>query len=275
MQLSCIAAETRIGVRYLEALENEDVKVLPGAIFARSFARQYASYVGIDEREIEADVQELFQTEDILPLMDPSRPINGIHLEPLPELARAHNPVSKRLPWPVLGLAAAVAVCSGAYMGWQRIQEYWLALPAGGAAEAARNAPEKPPATPPPSEAPQAATVAPANVTAQQQAQEVPVPPGASQGMAVRIVASDKTWLSISANGKNVFSGILHPNEARSMTGVERARMVVGNAGGVDVLTDGKSIGPIGPPGHVRVVLLTPEGPQILRHDPVSTPRAD
>jgi hypothetical protein len=40
--------------------------------------------------------------------------------------------------------------------------------------------------------------------------------------------------------------------------------MVIGNAAGVDVIADGKSIGPIGPPGQVRFVLLTPEGPQIL-----------
>lgn len=90
--------------------------------------------------------------------------------------------------------------------------------------------------------------------------------------MLVKLVASEKTWVSISANGKVVFSGILQPNEVRNLAGVERARMVVGNAGGLEVLTDGKSIGPIGPPGQVRVVLITPEGPQIIRRPPSDHP---
>jgi len=271
VELSWIAAETRIGVRYLEALENEDVSILPGAIFARSFARQYAACVGIDGKEIETEVQEIFQTQDILPFMDPSRPTHGIHVEPLPEMARAPNPFTKRLPWPVLGLAAVVAVCSVAYTGWEKIREYWLAQPTGVPEQTAHT----------PTHPTQSTRVVPDPIAVpvslpapSSPVREVAVPAAVGQGMAVRIVASDKTWVSISANGKNVFSGILHPNEGRSMTGVERARMVVGNAGGVDVITDGKSIGPIGPPGHVRIVLLTPEGPQILRTGPAGTPVA-
>jgi hypothetical protein len=82
--------------------------------------------------------------------------------------------------------------------------------------------------------------------------------------MAVQVVASERTWVSITVNGRSVFSGTLQPNESRTLSRVERARMVIGNAAGVDVIADGKSIGPIGPPGQVRFVLLTPEGPQIL-----------
>jgi hypothetical protein len=82
--------------------------------------------------------------------------------------------------------------------------------------------------------------------------------------MAVQVVASEQTWVSITVNGRSVFSGTLQPNETRTLSRVERARMVIGNAGGVDVITDGKSIGPIGPPGQVRFVLLSPDGPRIL-----------
>jgi hypothetical protein len=82
--------------------------------------------------------------------------------------------------------------------------------------------------------------------------------------MAVQVVATEKTWVSITVNGRSVFSGTLQPNESRTISRVERAKMVIGNAGGVEVLTDGKSIGPIGPPGHVRFVLLSPDGPRIL-----------
>ncbi len=46
-----ISDETRISVRYLEAIESNDYKRLPGGIFNRSFVRAYARCVGYDEKE--------------------------------------------------------------------------------------------------------------------------------------------------------------------------------------------------------------------------------
>lgn len=46
-----VSNETRISVRYLEAIESNDYKRLPGGIFNRSFVRAYARCVGYDEKE--------------------------------------------------------------------------------------------------------------------------------------------------------------------------------------------------------------------------------
>ena len=46
-----ISDQTRISVRYLEAIETDDFKRLPGGIFNRSFVKAYARYVGYDEKE--------------------------------------------------------------------------------------------------------------------------------------------------------------------------------------------------------------------------------
>jgi hypothetical protein len=40
--------------------------------------------------------------------------------------------------------------------------------------------------------------------------------------------------------------------------------MTVGNAGGINVLLNGKPIGPIGKSGQVRVVLFTPDNFEVL-----------
>ncbi len=45
-----ISDQTRISVRYLEAIESNDYKRLPGGIFNRSFVKAYARYVGYDEK---------------------------------------------------------------------------------------------------------------------------------------------------------------------------------------------------------------------------------
>lgn len=46
-----ISDETRISVRYLEAIESGDFKRLPGGIFNRSFVRAYARCIGYDEKK--------------------------------------------------------------------------------------------------------------------------------------------------------------------------------------------------------------------------------
>ena len=44
-----ISEQTRISIRYLEAIETDDYKRLPGGIFNRSFIRAYAKFVGVEE----------------------------------------------------------------------------------------------------------------------------------------------------------------------------------------------------------------------------------
>ncbi|MHB8074013.1 helix-turn-helix domain-containing protein [Desulfosporosinus fructosivorans] len=47
-----IEESIKIRVRYLEALENEDYGILPGATYSRGFLRTYAKYLGINPQEI-------------------------------------------------------------------------------------------------------------------------------------------------------------------------------------------------------------------------------
>lgn len=46
-----ISNQTRISMRYLEAIETNDYKRLPGGIFNRSFVKAYARCVGFDEKQ--------------------------------------------------------------------------------------------------------------------------------------------------------------------------------------------------------------------------------
>lgn len=46
-----ISEQTRISMRYLEAIEANDFKRLPGGIFNRSFIKAYARYIGYDEQD--------------------------------------------------------------------------------------------------------------------------------------------------------------------------------------------------------------------------------
>jgi len=46
-----ISNQTRISMRYLEAIESNDYKRLPGGIFNRSFVKAYAKCIGFDEKQ--------------------------------------------------------------------------------------------------------------------------------------------------------------------------------------------------------------------------------
>jgi cytoskeleton protein RodZ len=46
-----VSDQTRISVHYLEAIEANEFRRLPGGIFNRSFVKAYARYVGVDEKE--------------------------------------------------------------------------------------------------------------------------------------------------------------------------------------------------------------------------------
>src|SRR5262245_28428654 len=49
--LAEISEATRIGTRFLKAIETDNFAILPGGIFTRSFIRAYAKHVGMNEDE--------------------------------------------------------------------------------------------------------------------------------------------------------------------------------------------------------------------------------
>src|ERR1039457_6320710 len=57
VSLEEIASATKISLRFLEAIEQEDFKKLPGGIFGRSFIRTYAKYLGLDEERVLTEFQ--------------------------------------------------------------------------------------------------------------------------------------------------------------------------------------------------------------------------
>jgi cytoskeletal protein RodZ len=68
ISLEDIADQTKISLRFLQAIENEEFDKLPGGIFSTSYLRQYASAIGYDEAELLAHYNHK---------MNPSAGVNG------------------------------------------------------------------------------------------------------------------------------------------------------------------------------------------------------
>ncbi len=58
LELSEVEAATRIRLRYLRAIEDEEWDVLPGGVYRRGFIRTYASFLGLDGERLVEDYRQ-------------------------------------------------------------------------------------------------------------------------------------------------------------------------------------------------------------------------
>ena len=64
--LSEVAEQTRISALYLQSIENDDYRPLPGGIFNKGFVKSYAKLVGINEQEALMDYLAILAESEIV-----------------------------------------------------------------------------------------------------------------------------------------------------------------------------------------------------------------
>ena len=127
LDLQQISNELKLSTRFLEAIENEQFERLPGGVFTRSFVRQYARLLGLDEDELAAEAARLAEPPaDLSPIETKTRPsVSGFPLPPAVSWDRVSDGLRTGWPdWlPALALVVVVVLaCSGGYAWWQRTQ---------------------------------------------------------------------------------------------------------------------------------------------------------
>jgi cytoskeletal protein RodZ len=265
ISLERVSLETKIGVRLLEAIEAGQFEKLPGGVFRRSFVLQYARALELDPDEIAGELDQLSQFDEVPPLptagtLQRQNPSSGSGFSFRGDLSELRGSTIGSL----ITAVGVIMVCALIYNWWQAPRaakvEMASVQPAAHAAAAERlpAPPSSVPATPAPTTQAPEAVPAPA---------AAPAPADAAH-VRVGLSADEKTWLSISSDGKNVFANSLEAHETKIVEASEKVRVLVGNAGGVEISLNGKPIGPIGPRGQVRVVEFTPAGFQIVPRKP-------
>lgn len=257
-----IADELCIMSSYVRAIEDGNLKNLPGTFFYKSFAKQYAVLVNLDPKSLHLDQAAPDAGNSGSSQVMPTGPVSTYRppvrsVEPLVADTNSRYLPEHHLGKSIAGLVLAVLACTGFYSWWNRIPAEPVA--------AQPTAVEQRPATTPPADVP-----APSTVSGEAAPLSSPVSMGTPvAGVVLDVSATESTWLSISSNGRQIFSGILHPSESKQVAGMDRATLKVGNAGGIEIRWNGKPIGPVGGRGQVRTVRFTPEEVQIL---PASDP---
>ena len=279
VSLEEIAEETKIGIRLLRAIENEQFDRLPGGIFNKSFVRQYARYLGLDE---ETAIREYLQA--VGSAREPAPSQRSAPLEP-PVLSSGIS--YPRIIAAAVGLGVLVA---GIAYGLYRLQAHWTAAPASRGEDSSKSisasTPPRPaplptepqsapsPVVPSPSlgagpaDFPAASSSSPAVASApsiasvpsvlQPSGQAESSPP--REGLQLRIDSRGPVWLSITADGAKQWQGTLRPNQTREVQATESVRLTVGDAGAVELTLNGKPLPPLGRSGEVKSITITAKG---------------
>lgn len=204
LSLAEIAARTRVPLRHLEAMEQDNYAGLPSPTYATGFARAYARAVEVDEVEIARRVRsELAGMTRATPEYRPW------------EAADPARVPSRGVAMVALGLALAVLVLAGLYFGSGLFRR--------GAGPAA----------------PDTVAAAPSGAVP-----VAPAPAATPAVAQVFVTATDEVWARIyDANGKTLHQGTLQPGERFEVPADAQDPMInVGRPDKINITVNGSQL---------------------------------
>lgn len=226
--------DTKIRVKYIQAMENEDFDVLPGGTYVKGFLRTYAEYLGIDYQPLLDEYNERYGTGEhrdhiihgVGPITVSSS--SGGHGDPAPaRLRRGGSQKNRNYVFVALLAVAIIAVL--AYLGWGNSPSSQPTLVTttemdAGAATATAAAPT--------------ATASRTTPTATQ--------PEGLETLEITSTKSDN-WVEIreeSSSGDVIWAGILAPGDSQTFDKtkmkVAKLWLKVGSAVGLKISVNGK-----------------------------------
>jgi cytoskeleton protein RodZ len=273
LELHRISEDLKISPRLLEAMEADRFDKLPGGVFTRSFVRQYARCLGLDEQEIASSLDRMLNPPSVQPEVAEARPRPTADIA-LPRVKNWMSASDSRMAWAsslrALALVIVVALgCAAVYSWSQRRQRTVdvhnnaaVAAPIPKVAQSVPAAPDKAA-----DKTSGKLNPTPANATPEAgSAERVAVP------VRLQLTADQPVWVQATTDGKQAFSGTIQPHGTQIIEANDRVLLKLGNAGGVRVELNGKPVGTLGNPGEVLRVQFTSGGFQIV---PAEAPTPD
>jgi cytoskeletal protein RodZ len=212
-----IADGTKISVRFLQALEDGRIDVLPGGLFPRAFVKQYALFLGLDADRAVAEFVEHHgeaTPERRMPVM-PSRP----------RLVLAPGQILLG----VLALVVAVAL---------------LRRPGEPEYKRAKAEPTPTPVVAAPAVLPTDRVYPSPSLAA---AAATP-----ADGITITMTAQQECWVEVRADGQTVVNRVLTEGESQTFEARGEIVLSVGNAGGLQLRVNDQPALPLGRSGEVR-----------------------
>jgi cytoskeletal protein RodZ len=221
VSLEEISAATRIGTRFLQAIENDQWDQLPGGVFNRGFIRSIARYLGLDEDSLVAEYAL------------------GTHGKTDAAQA-AERPAEIPRNWRPMATAAAV-VLAVLILGGLVVRQYygpwiWAHLHRQHVQENAAVPNEIVSGIPSPSS--QAA-------------------PRADATLALRMETSEAAEVTVNADGKTVFEGAVQANDVKQFEARETFEITSSESSAVRLELNGQAMPMLGASGQPGSITLT------------------
>jgi len=216
-----ISETTKISMRFLEAIESDDLDTLPAPVFTRGFLIEYARYIGLDPEDIASRYVSLVQEEKSREEEEEARIRNRVG---------AGNLGAFEI-WLLLILVLAIVATIVVY--WVRSSPSQTGVSAGEVEV--------------PSAVIDESRALPSEVDT-----DSDQPLSAELPMSMNIRATSDAWIVLWADGAKVMEDTLRAGDDLVFEASENFRFeTLGNAGGVVISIDGQMIPPLGRAGEV------------------------
>lgn len=264
LSLADVEKATRIRQKYLAAFEQGEYASLPRGAIARGFLRNLATFLGCDPEEMARRyTQESGDANDETMIAEIGKP-RLVDYRPAEIELLDTRPNLSWVRWVVaLLLVGALAVA-----GW------WFLGRDGGAMILSAFGPVRTPTkTPTVTPTPRIITATPSPVPqgaakASPTSDLLPLPtptipptitptprPTATPEIVARIAltirADQRAWLRVTADNVMALEGTLEPGQSRAWEANTSLKVLTGNAGGIDLILNGVSLGKMGSVGQV------------------------
>jgi cytoskeleton protein RodZ len=230
-----VAADTRIRSTLIRDLESDRFESSGAPVYARGHVRAITHTIGIDEKPfLELFARQVRSTDDSFAVA--AQPVIPAARGPLAPPEPLHVPTAARPErrgpnWMAAGSAALGVLVVLFAIG--QLTKPSASPPADAA-----------PATPVAASPTVRPAVPPKTLTAQH-----PVSTGAD--LRVRLLGGD-SWVSVRNGVTTLFEGVLRNGAIKDFKDAKQLRLVVGNAGAVNLVCSGRDLAPAGGAGKVR-----------------------
>lgn len=257
-----ISQTTKIGTRFLRALEEDRFDQLPGGIFNKGFVRAYARCVGMDEDEAIADymaatgaVAEKPESQTSLPEARPEPPSDG----------------AARVPW---GTVALVLVCGALVLAIWGVHKRKARIEESQQPSPSTQTTSSPTIMIPPAPAQNAQQTPSMAAPAQKPVAVAPASAAPDSTLALpinlQIHVREDSWISIAADGKEILRGTMVAAAEKSVHAAREIVVKAGNVGAIDFEFNGKKLPSQGDTGEVKTLIFDASGAHAMPSQPTA-----
>lgn len=241
--------ETSIRALYIEAIEKGDQKALPSEVYVKGFIRNYADFLHLDADALARQYrEEIHGIEEAAPVVAAIPVAEGGEHGPFSSGSDFRERVQKSHR--TQNILVTVGVILIAFIG--SIYYFFGDEPAAkqkpNSAASGGMIRQEPPAVRS-SASSSKATVSPAAEPSMESATAAAA--SVNRGVEVSAKFTGRCWIQAVTDGKVVYEGTAEPNQTLSWKGADRIAVTVGNAGAVDIVYNGRSLGRLGKEGDV------------------------